>query len=565
LTQRAPTVETDLTKVEQLTSRVGGRRTWVNSVVLVVSVVGIGLFAGLVTPTIVRGTGFANAGVFIAASGLVALLVARARRADARLLAVLEEQREQALLSAAEKSALSQELTRRVNEDVLTGLANRTAFVDVLRQRLDADLDVAVLFVDLDDFKTVNDTLGHAVGDELLASVAERLRRGSRGHDLVARFGGDEFAVLLCDLTPADALHVGQRMLGQLKSPFHLCGRTVTVKASGGLAISAGELRGNSEERALELMRQADLAMYANKAQHLTGITMFHDGMQSQMMERLSLETDLHHALGTDELDVVYQPIVDLRTDAMVGVEALLRWMHPTRGAISPASFIPVAEQTGMIVPLTLWVVRRACSQLRSWDEAEGTRGLCVSVNISARLVAEPGIASAIARELYYAGIDPYRIVLEITESLLMEEHSQSIQALCQLRALGMRLSVDDFGTGYSSLSRLNTLPIDEVKIDQSFIAEITNGGAGDTIVRATVAMAHGLGLRVVAEGVESAAQLAALRAVGCDEAQGFLFGRPVAADQVPVLVDHRRGGAIIHTLPVQRSTDPAATQEIFG
>jgi EAL domain-containing protein (putative c-di-GMP-specific phosphodiesterase class I) len=218
-----------------------------------------------------------------------------------------------------------------------------------------------------------------------------------------------------------------------------------------------------------------------------------------------------------------------------------------------------------MIVPLTLWVVRRACSQLRSWDEAEGTRGLCVSVNISARLVAEPGIASAIARELYYAGIDPYRIVLEITESLLMEEHSQSIQALCQLRALGMRLSVDDFGTGYSSLSRLNTLPIDEVKIDQSFIAEITNGGAGDTIVRATVAMAHGLGLRVVAEGVESAAQLAALRAVGCDEAQGFLFGRPVAADQVPVLVDHRRGGAIIHTLPVQRSTDPATTQEIFG
>jgi diguanylate cyclase (GGDEF)-like protein len=523
---------------------------------------GAGIVAGWLKPDVLGMTWLANAVIFTAVCGLFGFLFARSRRSDARLLALLEAQREQAVLAAEEKSALSNELARRVHEDVLTGLANRTAFVEALRERISEGLQLAVLFLDLDDFKTVNDTLGHAVGDELLASVAERLGRGTRSHDMVARFGGDEFAVLLCNLPPADSLHVGQRMLNQLKAPFHLCGRTITVKASGGLAVSAGEAYTDSEERALELMRQADLAMYTNKAQHLPGITLFHDGMQSQMMERLSLETDLHRALGTSELDVAYQPIVDLRTDELVGVEALARWTHPTRGAISPASFIPVAEQTGMIVPLTLWVVRRACAQLRAWDEVEATRGLCVSVNISARLVSEPGIASAIARELYHAGIDPYRIVLEITESLLMDEKAQAVQTLCQLRALGMRLSVDDFGTGYSSLSRLNTLPIDEVKIDQSFIAQITRSGAGDTIVRATVAMAHGLGLRVVAEGVESAAQLAALRDVGCDEAQGYLFGRPVAADQIPVLLEHRRaGGAVVKALPVPRD-DVASRRE---
>jgi EAL domain-containing protein (putative c-di-GMP-specific phosphodiesterase class I) len=207
-----------------------------------------------------------------------------------------------------------------------------------------------------------------------------------------------------------------------------------------------------------------------------------------------------------------------------------------------------------MIVPLTLWVVRQACMQLREWDATPATRGLAAAINISGRLVLEPGIGSAIARELYHAGIDPHRVVLEITESLLMEDRPQAVQTLCQLRALGMRLSVDDFGTGYSSLSRLNTLPIDEVKIDQSFIAQLAEGGAGDTIVRATVAMAHGLGLRVVAEGVETAHQLEALRDVACDEAQGYLFGRPVAADDVcGVITAFRRTDAVVRQMPVQR------------
>ena len=515
-----------------------------------------GPLAGLVpgAPVTGHGTWLANLLFFGAVSLLVALLVGRIRDADARLVVLLDEQRAQAVRAAEEKGNLSRELSRRVNEDVLTGLANRTAFIEVLRQRLQQRRPLAVLFIDLDDFKKVNDTLGHTVGDELLASVAERLRHGSRDSDVVARFGGDEFAVLLLGLSPTDAFHVGTRMLNQLKTPFQLAGRTVTVRASGGLSIYGADDLYDVEGRIVELMRQADLAMYTSKAEHAHGITVFHSGMQSDMMDRLALESDLHRALGTDDLGVVYQPIVDLPADDIVGVEALLRWHHPTRGQISPAAFIPVAEQTGMIVPLTLWVVRQACMQLREWDASAATRGLSAAINISGRLVMEPGIGSAIARELYHAGIDPHRVVLEITESLLMEDRPQAVQTLCQLRALGMRLSVDDFGTGYSSLSRLNTLPIDEVKIDQSFIAQLDDAGPGDTIVRATVAMAHGLGLRVVAEGVETAKQLETLREVGCDEAQGYLLGRPVPADEIgDVIRVFRNTDAVVRQFPVQR------------
>jgi len=503
------------------------------------------------------GTWFANFLFFLTVSCLVAVLVGRVRAADARLVELLDEQREQAVRAADEKGELSRELTRRVNEDVLTGLANRTAFVELLRQRLVNERQLAVMFVDLDDFKKVNDTLGHTVGDELLVSVAGRLAQGSRESDLVARFGGDEFAVMLCDVNASDAYHVGQRILNQLKSPFQLCGRTVTVRASGGIAVSAGDLPTNVNDRIVELMRQADLAMYTSKTERTHGITVFHEGMQSEMMDRLALESDLHRALGSDELGVVYQPIVDLGTDDIVGVEALLRWQHPVRGAIAPTSFIPVAEQTGMIVPLTLWVVRQACTQLREWDASPTTRGLAVAINISGRLVVEPGIGSAIARELFHAGIDPHRVVLEITESLLMEDRPQAIQTLCQLRALGMRLSVDDFGTGYSSLARLNTLPIDEVKIDKTFVAQMVRGGAGETIVRATVAMAHGLGLRVVAEGVENPVQLESLRDMACDEAQGYLFGRPIPAEDVGDTLRRWHRQAVVRDLPVSRAEPP--------
>jgi diguanylate cyclase (GGDEF)-like protein len=464
---------------------------------------------------------------FLIVSVIVAVLVRRSRAADARSIQVLEVQRAQEVAASHERGQLTEALERRISRDVLTGLANREAFVGRLQELITNENTVAVLFVDLDDFKTVNDTLGHAVGDELIASVAARLATSSRGHDLVARFGGDEFAILLCELEPAHSLRVAQRLLAELKTPFSLRGRTVAVRASGGLAVSDGCPTASAEERALELLRQADLAMYASKAERTHGVTLYHDTMQTEMVERLSLESDMHHAIAGHDFFLDFQPIINLRTRTVTGVEALMRWQHPSRGLVPPSSFVPVAEQTGMIVPLTLWVVREACEQLRRWDADPVTEGLSMAVNLSGRLVREPGIGSAIAREFHRAMIDPKRLIFEITESLLMEDRSQAVQTLCQLRALGTRLSVDDFGTGYSSLSRLNKLPIDEVKIDQSFVTQLDQGDAGRTIVQASVAMAHGLGLRVVAEGIETERQLQMLRSMGCDDGQGYLFGRP--------------------------------------
>ena len=470
---------------------------------------------------------------FLIVSGTVAFLVRRTQIADARSLAVLEAQRAQAVAASHERGKLTKALEQRISRDPLTGLANREAFVGRLQELLQEGGETAVLFIDLDDFKNVNDTLGHAVGDELITSVSGRLGTATRGHDLVARFGGDEFAILLTELEPANALRVAQRLLAELKTPFSLRGRTVTVRASGGLALSDGHLTTGAEERALELLRQADLAMYASKSERTHSVTLYHDAMQTEMVERLALESDMHHAIAGHDFFLDFQPIINLRTRTVEGVEALLRWQHQTRGLVPPSAFVPVAEQTGMIVPLTLWVVREACEQLRRWDEDPTTEGLSVAVNLSGRFVREPGIGSAIAREFHRAMIDPGRLIFEITESLLMEDRSQAVQTLCQIRALGTRLSVDDFGTGYSSLSRLNKLPIDEVKIDQSFVTQLDAGEAGRTIVQASVAMAHGLGLRVVAEGIETEWQHQTLKAIGCDDGQGYLFGRPQSAHAI--------------------------------
>ncbi|HET6816249.1 MAG TPA: bifunctional diguanylate cyclase/phosphodiesterase [Mycobacteriales bacterium] len=474
----------------------------------------------------------ARAVYFIGVSLVVGMHVARVRTADERALRLVQEQRAHAAEAERERGKLTAALAESISRDVLTGLANREAFLGQLQSEIAAERCVAVLFIDLDDFKNVNDTLGHAVGDELIICVAERLLSGSRQHDVVARFGGDEFAVLLTDLDRPAGMRVAQRLLAELKSPFSLCGRTVAVRASGGLAVSDGGPSQAPEQRSLELLRQADLAMYASKSERTHSVTLYHDAMQTEMVERLSLESDMHHAIAGQDFSLVYQPIVDMRTGTVGAVEALMRWQHPTRGLVPPSSFVPVAEQTGMIVPLTLWVIRESCAQLRAWDDSEETAGLSMAVNMSGRLMSEPGIGSAIARELHRALIDPHRLVLEITESLLMEDRSYAIQTLCQLRAMGTRLSVDDFGTGYSSLSRLNKLPIDEVKIDQSFVTQLEQGEAGRTIVQASVAMAHGLGLRVVAEGVETERQLTMLRQMGCDEGQGYYYGRPAPAEQ---------------------------------
>jgi diguanylate cyclase (GGDEF)-like protein len=512
---------------------------------------------------------------FGSVSAVVAVLVRYAKAADASVVALISNQQRQASEVAEVHGELTRELERRVSEDDLTGLANRLTFTTKLQEMVAAQRCLAVLFIDLDDFKTVNDTLGHAVGDELIVAVAARLTTGSRADDVVARFGGDEFAILLADVTGKDAGRVAERFLGQLKAPFTLRGRTVSVRASGGIAVYDGEPVTSAEQHTIDLLRQADLAMYTSKGSRSRGITLFHDNMQSQMVARLALESDMHRALAEHEFSLEYQPIVDLRTGTAPSVEALLRWHHPTRGSVSPADFIPVAEQTGMIVPLSLWVLREACAQLRQWDNRPETEGLAVAINVSGRLVMEPGIGAALARELFHAGVAPNRIVLEITESLLMEDRSETVATLCQLRALGMRLSVDDFGTGYSSLSRLNTLPIDEVKIDQSFVAQLQTDGPATTIVAATIAMAHGLGLRVTAEGVETERQLSKLTEMGCDEAQGYFFGRPVSAKG---LTDYlvpsngtddtaadQTGRAVVRSLPPPRTGTPVSAEFSLG
>jgi EAL domain-containing protein (putative c-di-GMP-specific phosphodiesterase class I) len=349
-------------------------------------------------------------------------------------------------------------------------------------------------------------------------------------------------------------------LLAELKTPFSLRGRTVTVRASGGLAMSTDGPSTGVEERALELLRQADLAMYASKSERTHGVTLYHDTMQTEMVERLALESDMHHAIAGHDFYLDFQPIIDLRARTVTGVEALMRWQHPTRGLVPPSAFVPVAEQTGMIVPLTLWVIRESCEQMRRWDADVATNGLSMAVNLSGRLVREPGIGSAIARELHRSMVDPHRLIFEITESLLMEDRSLAIQTLCQLRALGTRLSVDDFGTGYSSLSRLNKLPIDEVKIDQSFVSQLETGDAGRTIVQASVAMAHGLGLRVVAEGIETERQLQILKSIGCDDGQGYLFGRPGSPQRLTDFCREwdTRGERALTSVPRQAATEPA-------
>jgi diguanylate cyclase (GGDEF)-like protein len=497
---------------------------------------------------------------FLIVSTTVAFLVRRMQAADARAMDLLERQRVEAVVASHERGKLTEALERRISRDVLTGLANREAFVARLQELLSRGGSTAVMFVDLDDFKNVNDTLGHQVGDELIISVAGRLGAATRNHDMVARFGGDEFAVLFDELEAGQALRVAQRLLAELKTPFSLRGRTVTVRASGGLAMSTDGPSTGVEERALELLRQADLAMYASKSERTHGVTLYHDTMQTEMVERLALESDMHHAIAGHDFYLDFQPIIDLRARTVTGVEALMRWQHPTRGLVPPSAFVPVAEQTGMIVPLTLWVIRESCEQMRRWDADVATNGLSMAVNLSGRLVREPGIGSAIARELHRSMVDPHRLIFEITESLLMEDRSLAIQTLCQLRALGTRLSVDDFGTGYSSLSRLNKLPIDEVKIDQSFVSQLETGDAGRTIVQASVAMAHGLGLRVVAEGIETERQLQILKSIGCDDGQGYLFGRPGSPQRLTDFCREwdTRGERALTSVPRQAATEPA-------
>jgi diguanylate cyclase (GGDEF)-like protein/PAS domain S-box-containing protein len=435
------------------------------------------------------------------------------------------------------RKALEQDLRKQALHDALTGLGNRAMFADRVAYALTRGDDqhvVAVLFVDLDDFKTVNDSLGHEVGDTLLVLVADRLRTCLREVDTAARLGGDEFAVLLESAFNEGEVHgVADRILGSMRAPFTIDGRELAITASVGIAVSAD--RAASSE---VLLRNADMAMYLAKERGKDRAEVFEEAMHVTVSERLELRTDLAHGIENGELVLHYQPIVALQSGQILGVEGLVRWDHAERGLMAPGTFIPLAEDTGLIVPLGQWVLNEACEQLRAWRREFSPCPIrTVSVNLSARQLQDEGVVDDVAGTLHACGLAPGDLVLEITESMLMADTDATRRNLSGLRELGVSLAVDDFGTGYSSLGSIKNLPVDTIKIDRTFIDGLGQEVGDEGVVRAILGLAQGMGVRTVAEGIEGAAQLEALRDLGCDLGQGFYFSKPLPAEALDELL----------------------------
>lgn len=423
--------------------------------------------------------------------------------------------------------------------DALTNLPNRALFTDRLThaaecKKRDKDYLFAVLFLDFDRFKVVNDSLGHMIGNQLLVAIAHRLTTCLRPGDTIARLGGDEFVILLENMKDAsDATLIADRIQKELIEPFDLSGHEVFSTASIGIALSTTEY--NQPE---DLLRDADIAMYRAKALGKARYEIFNSNMHLRAMSLLHLETDLRHAIEREEFRIHYQPIVSLRSGRIAGFEALARWYHPQRGLISPAEFIPVAEETGLIIPIGFWVLREACRQMRSWQiQFPRNLSLIISVNLSGRQFSQPNLVEQINQILLETQLDPHCLKLEITESVVMGNAESAIALLAQLKKLGIHLSIDDFGTGYSSLSYLHRFPIDTLKIDRSFINRIDTDGEQLEIVRTIVTLAWNLGLDVIAEGVETAKQLAQLKSLQCEYGQGYFFSRPLDSEPAGLLV----------------------------
>ncbi len=435
------------------------------------------------------------------------------------------------------------ELCRRsqslANHDAVTGLPNRHVFIDMVRRALEQSQrqsrPVAVLLLDIDRFKKVNESLGHRAGDKLLRDVAERLVQCLRKADVVAREsdckiarrGGDEFLFLLSDVSEAHhAASAARRLLDALRLPFRAEGKDVYLTASIGISMS------QSADATEDLLRQAEIAMYSAKDSGRNAFQFFDEPMHAAVVERFEMETHLRRALAQDELELFYQPLVNAKTRAFVGVEALLRWNHPTMGRLSPDAFIPLAEETGLIISMGRWVLRTACQQLRSWRK-QGVGALRISVNVSPREFSAPGFLESLKNILEEMRMRPGELELELTERGVMQHDSKTLEVLRAVQKMGVRLAVDDFGTGHTTFHYLKHFPLDTIKIDKSF----TQGVASDTkdaaITTALLVMAHRLKLNVVAEGVETEAQMSFLGDHRCDEVQGYLFGRPLPADKL--------------------------------
>jgi len=443
----------------------------------------------------------------------------------------------------------TQALERQANIDALTGLANRNLLSDRLDQALiyagRAQRVTGVLVLDLDRFKTINDSLGHSQGDLLLQAVAQRLSECVRQGDTVARLGGDEFVLVLSDMADvADIAPMAHKVLACLALPVQISGQALSVSTSLGISVYPRD-----GETADVLLRHADTAMYRAKGQGGNTLAFFTPEMNLQTLERVRVEAGLRRALAHGELRLHYQPIIDMASGRIVAAEALVRWQDPERGLVSPLQFIPVAEETGLIVPLGHWVLRQACVQAQAW-RAQGLGAIPVAVNLSARQFSAPSLEAEVAAALQAAGCAPALLHLEITESMVMDQPEQAMHTMGLLTALGVQLSMDDFGTGYSSLSYLKRFPVSRLKIDRSFVRDINSDAHDAAIVDAILTLAKKLGLRTVAEGVETAEQLAFLRAQGCDEYQGYWFAKPGPAEAFVQLLKSQLGSAGGLSLP---------------
>ncbi len=449
---------------------------------------------------------------------------------DARLLA-------RSINYAVERKRVEVELAHQALHDGLTGLPNRALFLDRLAQALTRlgrhSAAVAVLFCDLDRFKVVNDSLGHTAGDGLLVDVARRLEGVLRAGDTAARFGGDEFVILCEDIEGAhQAVAIAERVSAMLAEPFRLGEDEAFVRTSVGIAVAT-----KRDARAEALLRDADAAMYRAKERGGGTYEVFDDDMRARSVRRLEVENALHRALERDEFELHYQPQVQMGTGAVAGVEALIRWHHPERGIVSPVEFISLAEESGLIVGVGAWALKEACRQAAEWAEIPRGRPLGMSVNLSARQCAHPELVDLVGDAIAETGVDPETICLEITETAMMTDLGASVRVLEQLRRLGVSLAIDDFGTGWSSLRALQQFPVDEVKIDKTFTDAVARDQEGAAIVAAVISLSHALGLRTVAEGVETVAQVDRLRALGCDLAQGYYFWRPAPPDDLAQLL----------------------------
>lgn len=459
---------------------------------------------------------------------------------------------------------LQDKLIRDARHDPLTQLPNRAFFQEQLarcveRAKRHPDYKFAVLFLDIDRFKIVNDSLGHLAGDQLIARIAERLVSSVRREDLVsclvvhkgpdrqsgedtlARMGGDEFIILLEDIRDAsDGLRVAERIQQKLAPPFLISGHEVFITASIGIALSA-----KGYGAAEDILRDADTAMYRAKALGKSRYEISDPAMHARAVSRLKLETDLHRAMGREEFRVHYQPIVSLRDYRIIGFEALVRWQRPDFGLVMPGDFVPVAEETGLILSMGVWVLREACRRMRAWNlQFPSDPAFTIAVNISGKQFAQPDLVSQVGHILREACLDPHYLKLELTESVTMRDVERTARILGELKTLGVHLSMDDFGTGYSSLSYLRSFPLDTLKIDRSFVSEMENSSESRAIVQMIVSLGRNLGMEMVAEGVETAKQVSLLKSLACEYAQGYFFSKPIDQEGVVELLLKSSGSA---------------------